>query len=165
MLVLKLPRFFSCRVGEGTGAAISKETCFSQKRVRSYIVLALDWAVQCTWRKEFRAFVIFKRKNVATRLHLKTSMVCAHKSRFVAFEWLINNLSICRHFMLWNLLHKENSNWEAINVFCPSVTFNSSMAVKCHCASMMHVSEISRWWPANVFESHCWLISTEHTYS
>ena len=41
MLVLKLPRFFSCRVGEGTGAAISKETCFSQKRVRSYIVLAL----------------------------------------------------------------------------------------------------------------------------
>ena len=42
MLVLKLPPFFPCRVGEGKGAAISKQTCFSQKRVRSYIVLALD---------------------------------------------------------------------------------------------------------------------------
>ena len=41
MLVLKLARFFPCRVGEGKRAAISKPTCFSQKRVRSYIVLAL----------------------------------------------------------------------------------------------------------------------------
>ena len=41
MLILKLPPFFPCRVGEGKRAAISKQTCFSQKRVRSYIVLAL----------------------------------------------------------------------------------------------------------------------------
>ena len=41
MLVLKLPPFFPCRVGEGKMAAISKQTCFSQKRVRPYIVLAL----------------------------------------------------------------------------------------------------------------------------
>ena len=41
MLVLKLPPFFPCRVAEGKRAAISKQTCFSQKRVRSYIVLAL----------------------------------------------------------------------------------------------------------------------------
>ena len=42
MLVLKLPTFFPCRVGEGEKAAISKQTSFSQKRVRSYIVLALE---------------------------------------------------------------------------------------------------------------------------
>ena len=42
MLVLKLPPFFPCRVSEGKRAAISSQTCFSQKRVRSYIVLALD---------------------------------------------------------------------------------------------------------------------------
>ena len=41
MLVLKLPPFFPCRVGEGERAAISKQTCFSQKRVHSCIVLAL----------------------------------------------------------------------------------------------------------------------------
>ena len=41
MLFLKLPPFFPCRVGEGKRAAISKQTCFSQNRVRSYIVLAL----------------------------------------------------------------------------------------------------------------------------
>ena len=41
MLVLKLPPFFPCRVDEGKRAAISKQTWFSQKRVRSYIVLAL----------------------------------------------------------------------------------------------------------------------------
>ena len=41
MLVLKLPRFFPYRVGERKGAAISKLPCFSQKRVRSYIALAL----------------------------------------------------------------------------------------------------------------------------
>ena len=35
MLVLKLPHFFPCREGEGKRAAISKQTCFSQKRVRS----------------------------------------------------------------------------------------------------------------------------------
>ena len=33
--------FFPCCVGEGKMAAISKQTCVSQKRVRSYIVLAL----------------------------------------------------------------------------------------------------------------------------
>ena len=42
MLALKLPPFFPCRVGDGKRAAISKQTCFSQKRVRSYIVLALE---------------------------------------------------------------------------------------------------------------------------
>ena len=42
MFVLKLPPFFPCRVGEGKRAAISKQTCFSQKRVRSYTVLALN---------------------------------------------------------------------------------------------------------------------------
>ena len=42
MIVLKLPPFFPCRVGEEKRAAISKQTCFSQKRVRSYIVLALN---------------------------------------------------------------------------------------------------------------------------
>ena len=42
MLVLKMPPFFPCRVvGDGKRAAISKQTCFSQKRVRSYIFLAL----------------------------------------------------------------------------------------------------------------------------
>ena len=41
MLVLKLPPFFPCRVGKGKRAAISKQTLFSQKRVRCYIVLAL----------------------------------------------------------------------------------------------------------------------------
>ena len=39
MLVLKLPPFFPCRVGEGKRAAN-----FSQKRVRSYIVLTLGSA-------------------------------------------------------------------------------------------------------------------------
>ena len=42
MLALKLPPFFPCRVGEGKRAAISKQICVLQKRVRSYIVLALD---------------------------------------------------------------------------------------------------------------------------
>ena len=39
MLDLKLSPFFPCHghVGEGKRAAISKQTCFSQKRVRSYI--------------------------------------------------------------------------------------------------------------------------------
>ena len=41
MLFSKLPRFFPCRVGEGKSAAISKQTCFSQNRVSSYIVLTL----------------------------------------------------------------------------------------------------------------------------
>ena len=41
MFILKLPPFFPCRVGERKRAAISKQTCDSQKRVRSYIVLAL----------------------------------------------------------------------------------------------------------------------------
>ena len=41
MLGLKLPPFFPCRVGEGKRTPITKQTCFSQKRVRSYIVLAL----------------------------------------------------------------------------------------------------------------------------
>ena len=42
MLVLNLPPFFPCRVGERKRAVISKQTCFSQKRVRSYNVLALE---------------------------------------------------------------------------------------------------------------------------
>ena len=41
ILVLKLPPFSPCCIGEEKRAAISKQTCFSQKRVRSYIVLAL----------------------------------------------------------------------------------------------------------------------------
>ena len=41
MPVLKLPIFFPCRVDGGKRAAISNQTCFSQKRVRSYNVLAL----------------------------------------------------------------------------------------------------------------------------
>ena len=41
MLNLKLPSFFLFCVGEGTRAAILKLAHFSQKRVRSYIVLAL----------------------------------------------------------------------------------------------------------------------------
>ena len=41
MLVLKLPPYLPCRVGEGKRAVISKQTCSSQKRIRSYIVLAL----------------------------------------------------------------------------------------------------------------------------
>ena len=41
MLVLKLPPFFHCRADEGKRAANSKQIFFSQKRVRSYIVLAL----------------------------------------------------------------------------------------------------------------------------
>ena len=36
----EIAALFPCRVGEGKRAAISKQTCFSQKRVRSYIVLA-----------------------------------------------------------------------------------------------------------------------------
>ena len=43
LMVLKLPRFFPCRVGEWKKAAISKQTCVSQKWVRSYIVLALSF--------------------------------------------------------------------------------------------------------------------------
>ena len=49
MLVLKLPPFFPCHVGEGKRAAISKQTCFSQKGVRSYIVLALIQYVAKVW--------------------------------------------------------------------------------------------------------------------
>ena len=41
MLGLKLPPFFLCRVGEGKRAAILNQTWFSQKRVRSSIVL--EW--------------------------------------------------------------------------------------------------------------------------
>ena len=41
ILVLKLQPFFSRRVSEGKRAAISKQTWFSQKRFRTYIVLAL----------------------------------------------------------------------------------------------------------------------------
>ena len=36
-----MPRFSPCRGVEGKNAAISEQACFSQKRVRSYIVLAL----------------------------------------------------------------------------------------------------------------------------
>ena len=41
MFVLKLPPFSPCRVAEGKRAAISNQTCISQKRGRSYIVLAI----------------------------------------------------------------------------------------------------------------------------
>ena len=37
-----MPPFFPSRVGKRKRAAISKQSCFSQKRVRSYIVLALN---------------------------------------------------------------------------------------------------------------------------
>ena len=40
-LVLKLPPFFSYLQGKGKKPPISKQTCVSQKRFRSYIVLAL----------------------------------------------------------------------------------------------------------------------------
>ena len=40
-LILKLPPFFPCRLGEEKRAAISRQACYSQNRVRSYIVLAL----------------------------------------------------------------------------------------------------------------------------
>ena len=42
MLVLKLPPFFPHLHGKGESAAISKLACVSQKRIRSYIVLALE---------------------------------------------------------------------------------------------------------------------------
>ena len=48
MLVLKLPLFSPCRVGEGKRAAIWKQTRSSQKRVRSYIVLALAIVAFCS---------------------------------------------------------------------------------------------------------------------
>ena len=41
MFVLKLPPFFPHLHGKGKRAAISRQTCVSQKRIRSYIVLAL----------------------------------------------------------------------------------------------------------------------------
>ena len=41
MLVLKLPPFFPHQHGKEKRAAISKTACLSQKRIRSYIVLAL----------------------------------------------------------------------------------------------------------------------------
>ena len=41
MFVLKLPPFFPQLHSKGKRAAIAKQTCVSQKRVRSYIVLAL----------------------------------------------------------------------------------------------------------------------------
>ena len=37
----EIAALFSQLQGKGKRAAISKQTCFSQKRVRSYIVLAL----------------------------------------------------------------------------------------------------------------------------
>ena len=57
MSVLKLPPFFPCRVSEGKSAAISKQTCVSQKRARSYIVLAL---VKAENKMKHYLWVIFK---------------------------------------------------------------------------------------------------------
>ena len=53
MLILKLPSFFPCRFGEGKRAVISKQTCFSQKQIRSYIVLALESLLISCLHKEY----------------------------------------------------------------------------------------------------------------
>ena len=45
MFVLKLPPIFTHQDGKGKRAAISKLACVSQKRIRSYIVLALGCLV------------------------------------------------------------------------------------------------------------------------
>ena len=61
MIVLKLPPFFPCCVGQGKRAAISIQTRASQKRVPSYIVLALghDMTVRTRFGTQFYLTVIF----------------------------------------------------------------------------------------------------------
>ena len=71
------PPFSPCCVGEGKKAAISKQTCFSQKRVRSYIVLALGKKTKMAARdlmqilalQEFSGHLAFKSllKQLVTR--------------------------------------------------------------------------------------------------
>ena len=62
MLVLKLPHFFPPLHGKGKRAAISKLACVLQKRIRSYIVLALDlvsiWKLLFTSLSCFKVFVV-----------------------------------------------------------------------------------------------------------
>ena len=51
---VKLPPFFPCRFGERKRAAISKQKCFSQKRVSSHIALALESFFLCAtleWKR------------------------------------------------------------------------------------------------------------------
>ena len=75
MPVLKLPPFIPCRVGEGKRAAISKETCFSQKRDRSYFVLALIPFILNYRKMEFirmyaHSLVISKEPQALTFMHI-----------------------------------------------------------------------------------------------
>ena len=60
MLVLKLPPFFPHLDGKGKRAAISKLAYFSQKRIRSFIILGLD---------EFQNHILFS-KEITIRIRL-----------------------------------------------------------------------------------------------
>ena len=68
MFVWKLPPFFPHLHGKGKRAAISKLACDSQKRIRSYVVLAL--AIRSNLSKAW--FVIWKLMQVFSKISYAT---------------------------------------------------------------------------------------------
>ena len=75
MFVLKLSPFFPHLHGKGKWAATSKQTCFSQKQIRSYIVLAL---VLWRWKQENQSWwsdkaLEHESANILLRMNKKDS--------------------------------------------------------------------------------------------
>ena len=104
MVVLKFPPFFPHLHGKGKRAAISKLACVSQKRIRSYIVLALALSnepakFQCcitTW-------------TVAVYYDMKDNHFVALKSTLLTFKVIVSNSSKIQYFYLaiYDILYKR----------------------------------------------------------
>ena len=103
MLVLKLPPVFPCRVGEGKRAAISKQTCFSQKRVHSYIVLALGETMFFSTRQTENLFMLIwiYEYDLIEHYRIPSNNVPVARGQI----WLIwiQKLKIAQSFYVYNL--------------------------------------------------------------
>ena len=128
MFVLKLPPIFPCRVGEGKSAAISKQTCFSQKRVRSYIVLALGYSKK--FQNPFLTMIMIFWTKLVSYLRLASSS----KDRQIfsiasLLKMITTTLAVLRQH--WQLTGSDfkasNMRILALNIRCRSALANKSI--------------------------------------
>ena len=112
MLVVTLPPFSPCRVGEGKRAAISKQTWFTQKRVRSCIVFALGTEKVQTRQKMSKLdhFTVENVTNVSASWKLRGS------NNFITFA-CVNHATYCEagSMMIFSTVH---SNVTAVALDC-----------------------------------------------
>jgi len=126
---LKLPRFFPCRVGEEKGGAILKQTCFSQKRVRSYIVLALALVM-------FAFTISFARDSTL----LQNRLLSTTESNSFAFKTYLERCfrlsTICQLFLKQQLTSVDEDKQQLL------ITKNSHTDYNCSTTTLLNLISI-----------------------